>query len=52
VCATGSWGVAAGDIDIATDAPPDRVKALAEDAGLRAVPTGEEHGTITIVADR
>jgi poly(A) polymerase len=47
----GLLGVAAGDIDIATDAPPDRVKALAEDAGLRAVPTGEEHGTITIVAD-
>jgi poly(A) polymerase len=28
------------------------VTRLAEDAGLRAVPTGAEHGTITVVADR
>ncbi len=39
------------DIDIATDAPPDRVLALAEDAGLKAVPTGIDHGTVTIIAD-
>jgi poly(A) polymerase len=47
----GLLGLEAGDIDIATDATPDRVTELAEDAGLRAVPTGAEHGTITIVAD-
>ncbi len=39
------------DIDIATDATPDRVIELAENAGLRAVPTGIDHGTITVVSD-
>ncbi|WP_108501852.1 CCA tRNA nucleotidyltransferase [Paracoccus indicus] len=39
------------DIDIATDATPDRVMALAQAAGLRAVPTGIDHGTVTLVHD-
>jgi len=47
----GLLGLVAGDIDIATDATPDRVTELAGAAGLRAVPTGAEHGTITVVAD-
>lgn len=38
------------DIDIATDATPDRVVALAQAAGLKPVPTGIDHGTITVVA--
>ena len=38
------------DVDIATDAPPDRVMDLARAAGLKPVPTGIDHGTITIVA--
>lgn len=38
------------DIDIATDAPPDEVTRLARRAGLKAVPTGIEHGTVTIVS--
>ncbi|MBP7243589.1 CCA tRNA nucleotidyltransferase [Amaricoccus sp.] len=37
------------DIDVATDARPAEVMALAEAAGLRAVPTGVEHGTVTVV---
>jgi poly(A) polymerase len=37
------------DVDIATDAPPDAVTALAEAAGIRAVPTGIAHGTVTLV---
>jgi poly(A) polymerase len=37
------------DIDVATEARPERVIALAEAAGLRAVPTGIEHGTVTLV---
>lgn len=37
------------DIDMATDAHPERVIALAEAAGLRAVPTGIAHGTVTLV---
>lgn len=40
-----------GDIDIATDATPDRVIALARAAGLKPVPTGIDHGTVTIVAE-
>jgi poly(A) polymerase len=45
-------GLPPGDIDIATDARPARVMELAAAAGLRAVPTGVEHGTVTVVADR
>lgn len=37
------------DIDIATDARPDQVSALARAAGLKVVPTGIEHGTVTVV---
>ena len=43
-------GVQVGDIDIASDALPERVIGLAEAAGLRAVPTGILHGTVTVVA--
>lgn len=39
------------DVDIATDAVPERTIALARAAGLNPVPTGLAHGTITIVAD-
>lgn len=39
------------DVDIATDARPERVVELAEAAGLRAVPTGINHGTVTLIAD-
>jgi len=39
------------DIDIATHLPPAEVIALLEAAGLRAVPTGLAHGTITAIAD-
>ncbi|NKB55912.1 MAG: CCA tRNA nucleotidyltransferase [Alphaproteobacteria bacterium] len=39
-----------GDIDIATDALPDDVVKCIEDAGLRAIPTGLAHGTVTAVA--
>ncbi|QGY00122.1 CCA tRNA nucleotidyltransferase [Roseovarius faecimaris] len=44
-------GVPVGDIDIATDARPEAVIALAETAGLKAVPTGIEHGTVTVVSN-
>ena len=40
-----------GDIDIATDAVPERVVEALEAAGLKAVPTGIDHGTVTAVAD-
>ncbi|MCB2129126.1 MAG: CCA tRNA nucleotidyltransferase [Rhodobacteraceae bacterium] len=38
------------DIDIATDALPARVCELAHAAGLRSVPTGIDHGTVTVLA--
>lgn len=44
-------GEEASDLDITTDARPERVVELVEAAGLRAVPTGIEHGTVTVVAD-
>jgi poly(A) polymerase len=37
------------DFDLATPNPPEVVIALLEEAGLRAIPTGIEHGTITAV---
>ncbi|SMP05217.1 poly(A) polymerase [Shimia sagamensis] len=44
-------GAPVNDIDISTDARPERVMDLAKAAGLNAIPTGIEHGTITVVAD-
>ena len=38
------------DIDIATPDPPARVIELLQAAGLKAVPTGIEHGTVTAVS--
>lgn len=44
-------GQPVADLDLATDATPDQVMALATAAGLRAVPTGIAHGTVTVIAD-
>lgn len=41
----------ASDVDLATDARPEEVMALVEKAGMRAVPTGIDHGTVTVVQD-
>lgn len=43
-------GVPVDDIDIATTAPPDLVVARVAAAGLKAVPTGIAHGTVTVVS--
>jgi poly(A) polymerase len=40
-----------GDIDIATTAPPEEVIRRAKAAGIKSVPTGIEHGTVTLVID-
>ncbi len=40
-----------GDIDIATTALPDEVVRRAKIAGIKCVPTGIEHGTVTLVVD-
>lgn len=39
------------DIDLATDLSPDRVMARLAAAGIRVVPTGLAHGTVTAVLD-
>ncbi len=39
------------DIDLSTDARPETVIRIAEAAGFKAVPTGIDHGTITVIAD-
>lgn len=43
-------GLDVRDVDIATTAPPDEVVRLAAAAGLKSVPTGIDHGTVTIVS--
>ncbi|MFB2532033.1 CCA tRNA nucleotidyltransferase [Paracoccus sp. p4-l81] len=43
-------GAPISDIDLATDARPDRVAALMKAAGLRVIPTGIDHGTLTVIA--
>ncbi|WP_347268055.1 CCA tRNA nucleotidyltransferase [Paracoccus sp. (in: a-proteobacteria)] len=43
-------GEPVADVDIATSAPPAEVMRLAAAAGLRTVPTGIEHGTVTLIA--
>lgn len=43
-------GLSVQDQDFATPLAPDRVAALARQAGLKAVPTGLAHGTLTIVS--
>ena len=40
-----------GDVDIATTATPGEVIRRVEAAGFKAVPTGIEHGTVTVVAE-
>jgi poly(A) polymerase len=40
-----------GDIDIATTARPEEVNRRARAAGIKSVPTGSEHGTVTLVID-
>lgn len=40
----------ADDVDLATDALPADVMRLAGTAGLKVVPTGIDHGTVTVVA--
>ncbi len=40
-----------GDVDIATTALPEEVIRRAKAAGIKSVPTGIEHGTVTLVID-
>ena len=38
------------DLDLATTHPPDMVVQLLERAGIKAVPTGIDHGTVTAIS--
>ena len=38
------------DLDLATDARPQDVVQLAEAAGFKVIPTGIDHGTVTVIA--
>jgi poly(A) polymerase len=44
-------GTPVNDVDIATPHVPQRVCELLQAAGIRTVPTGIEHGTVTAVVD-
>ncbi len=43
-------GAPVSDLDISTDARPDRVMELAKQAGLKVIPTGIDHGTVTVLS--
>jgi poly(A) polymerase len=44
-------GMPVADVDVATTATPQETIAAARAAGLRALPTGIAHGTVTLVVD-
>jgi poly(A) polymerase len=44
-------GLPVADVDIATDAAPGQVVAIAEAAGFQVIPTGIDHGTVTVIAE-
>lgn len=44
-------GTKVSDIDIATTTLPEETARRAEAVGFKAVPTGAEHGTITVIAN-
>lgn len=44
-------GIQAADIDIATPLPPDEVMRRMKQDGIRVVPTGIDHGTVTAIVD-
>jgi poly(A) polymerase len=43
-------GMAVADVDVATDALPKTVTNIAEKFGYRVIPTGIDHGTVTVLA--
>jgi poly(A) polymerase len=44
-------GISVHEVDVATTATPDAVTRRVTAAGFKAVPTGIDHGTITVVID-
>jgi poly(A) polymerase len=45
-------GMTADEIDVATTAVPEEVVRRVQAAGFKPVPTGIEHGTVTVVVDK
>ncbi|MBQ2262049.1 MAG: CCA tRNA nucleotidyltransferase [Loktanella sp.] len=43
-------GAPVADLDLCTDAVPEVVIRLAKAAGLKVIPTGIDHGTVTVIA--
>lgn len=44
-------GLPVNDVDVSTTALPDAVIARVEAAGMKAAPTGIDHGTVTVVVE-
>jgi len=44
-------GISPGDFDLATTATPEVTMRRARAAGLKVVPTGVDHGTVTVLVD-
>ncbi len=44
-------GRAPSDWDMTTDAPPDKMIEIFEREGVRTIPTGLKHGTVTVLID-
>lgn len=44
-------GTTVSDVDLATQLPPQEVIARADAAGIKHIPTGINHGTVTLVID-
>jgi tRNA nucleotidyltransferase/poly(A) polymerase len=45
------FGAPVHEVDFAATATPDKIAALATAAGIKVVPTGIDHGTVTLVID-
>ncbi|EKE74510.1 MULTISPECIES: CCA tRNA nucleotidyltransferase [Roseobacteraceae] len=45
------FGVPVSDLDISTPVRPELILNLAQKAGLKVIPTGIEHGTVTVIAE-
>lgn len=44
-------GVPVSDLDVSTSVRPERTMELAKAAGLKVIPTGIEHGTVTVIVE-
>ncbi len=43
-------GIPVSDIDMASDARPEQAVQFLDDAGFKVIPTGIDHGTLTVIA--